>query len=257
MHMLPILAALLTWSVAAVAQPAPVAGPEQTIDGRRYRLLSIRPDDAGRADVAVLELREAGPGLAAINRTLSAELPAAARRAVDCNADSLAGPAQEAGEYEQDMQPTWWTDRLLAVTVHVRGYCGGAHPFFDQEFRLWDTATGRPVDIAGWFTRAALKRSADREFELSSSLAAIVLKFADRRRDPDCADTLADNRYYLVQPGPGGMVFVPSLPFVVQACADDIVVPWTALGAFLSPAGRTGSGPVSAGPATRPAAPAR
>jgi len=240
MHILLILTALLTWSLPAMAQQAPVPGPDETIDGRRYRLLTIRPDDAGKATIAVLELRQAGAGLAAINRALSAELPAAVQRAVDCNADSLAGPAREAGEYDQDMRPTWWTDRLLAVSVHVRGYCGGAHPFFDQEFRLWDTATGRPVDVAGWFTRAALKRSTEQEFELSSRLAATVLKFAGRRHDPDCAETLAGNRSYLVQPGRDGMVFVPSLPFVVQACADDIVVPWPALDPFLGPAGRTG-----------------
>lgn len=238
MHILLILAALLTWSLPAMAQPAP--GPDETIDGRRYRLLTIRPDDAGKAAIAVVELREAGAGLTAINRALHAELPAAVQRAVDCNADNLAGPAQEPGEYDQDMRPTWWTDRLLAVSVYVRGSCGGAHPFFDQEFRLWDTATGRPVDVAGWFARAALKRSTEQEFELSPGLAATVLKFAGRRHDPDCAETLADNRAYLIQPGPKGMVFVPSLPFVVQACADDIVVPWPTLRPFLSPAGRAG-----------------
>ncbi len=235
-----ILMTLAIWSAAAAAQPVPVAGPEQAIDGRRWRLLSVRPDDAGQADIAVLELREGGPGPAAINAALRAELPAAIQRAVDCNADNLAGPAQEPGEYDQDMKPTWWTDRLLAVTVTVHSYCGGPHPFFEQEFRLWDTTTGRPVDVAGWFTRVALKRSTEQEFELSPGLAAAVLKFAGRRHDPDCAEALADNRAYLIQPGPKGMVFVPSLPFVVQACADDIVVPWPTLRPFLSPAGRAG-----------------
>lgn len=251
------LAILLTclWTCHAAAEPALETGPDQAIDGRRYRLLTSRPETSGNADIAILELRETGAGVAAINAELRAERPSTLARAAACHADSMAGPAQEAGEFDQSMQPTWWTDRLLAVSVYVHSSCGGPHPNFDADYRLWETTTGRRIGIATWFTAAALQKSTDREVRPSRPLRAIVLKHAGRRADPDCGDALRDNDYYLIQPGRAGMVFVPSLPHVVQACADDVVVPYAALGAFLGATARQEL--AIALPAIPPAAPAR
>ncbi len=247
MRMILILLACL-WTAPAFADDA-----DRTIDGRHYRSLTVEPKNSGEASITTIELREAGPGIAAINADLRKVLAESRKWAAECNSDSLKGILKQPGYFQQGMEPTWWTDRLLAVSVMTNSTCGGPHPNSDPDYYLWDTTTGKRLAVARWFTAAALKTSGGREMQLSPPLKAIVLKHAERARDDDCGEVLRDSDYYLIQPGPAGMVFVPSLPHVVQACADDIVVPYGLLDAFLNGTARR----FIAGPATPPAARAR
>jgi len=245
--MILILLACL-WTASAIAEEA-----DRKIDGKRYRIVTVEPENAGTATIATIELREAGPGIAAINADLRRMLADARNWAAECNRDSLDSMLKEPGDFYQATEPTWWTDRLLAVSIMTNSTCGGPHPNVDPDYVLWDTATGKRIVVNRWFTANALKKSGERDVQLSAPLKAIVLKHAERARDDDCGEVLRDSDYYLIQPGPAGMVFVPSLPHVVQACADDVVVPYALLDAFLKGAARQ----VIAGSATPRAAPAR
>lgn len=247
--------AILILLLACLYSTAAAAQTDAAIDGKRYRSLTVEPKNSGTATITTIELQEAGPGLATINTDLRALLAKSLDWARECNSDSLDGLLKEPGDFHQTLEPTWWTDRLLAVSVMTNSTCGGPHPNTDPDYLLWDVTTGKRIAIASWFTAAALKKPTGRELELSLRLKAIVLKHAERMQDDDCAEVLRDNEYYLIQPGPAGMVFVPSLPHVVQACADDIVVPYAMLHAFLRAEALKRL--ATAAPATPPAAPAR
>ena len=211
------------------ARPAKVTpGNEQTLDGKRYRTLTAKVQNSGDSDVATLELLEPGPGIAAINAQLRQALPGLLDEAYDCNQQSMDG-IHAKGQYSHSEAPTLWTAGLVVVTVSENSSCGGAHPNADQQFRVWDAATGRTLDMAEWFIA---------DPGLADKLQPVILKFVAPDTDKDCADVLRDNQAYRLRPDRKAMIFQPELPHVVQACADDIAVPYAQLAPFLSPRGQ-------------------
>ena len=118
---------------------------------------------------------------------------------------------------------------LVAATRHfmllrqsATYWCGGAHPDHDREFLILDRRGGEPIDIAAWLKvppaslgRAYWKNGAD-----------------------GCADALSDGTEFLLWPTPEGLAMEPILPHAIDACADQVTVPYARLAKKLSPAGR-------------------
>ena len=130
-----------------------------------------------------------------------------------------------------------WSAKLLVLRETYSNYCGGAHPSGGvSDFKVWDLIQDRPVAPWRWFkgidktSRISAKRLRD--------LVAAHYSRRDDKGDNSCADALDVNEYYLMYPKSSGMVFSPILPHVIQACAEDIEVPWEKLHPFLSPMGQ-------------------
>ncbi len=216
--------------------PKITQGAAQVVDGKHYRIVTARAENMAETSVATIELLEPGATIAAINGEFRKALPqnaAGLKAFYECNRQSLSGFAQE-GEYSQRVEPTLWTSRFLVVTTSENDSCGGAHPSFGQTSQIWDLQSGKIVDIVPWFTPDALDPA---EHTATDKLQRVILA-ASAPSDADCKDALETSHAYIIRPAKAGMVFVPDLPHVVQACADDIVVPYGKVQPFLSPAGK-------------------
>ncbi len=145
-------------------------------------------------------------------------------------------------DYRAEWQPVFLNARWLAMREDHSNFCGGAHPNFGVLGTLvWDLAADREVDPWTWL-RVGRSPEGWRLLpqELKALLAKIYAKGRDGGDDADrqCREAVEQLASYHLAPSAEGLVFMPELPHVVQACADDVVVPWAQLGPFLTPAGR-------------------
>lgn len=140
-------------------------------------------------------------------------------------------------DFYQAMTPVVWNDRVLVLRENYSAYCGGAHPNAGiAGYVTWDLLNDKPIEPWEWI------RSSKGEYGgyvapegLNRVIHAIAA--AGGNVDDECKQATDSNASYLIYPTRTGMVFSPVLPHVVQACADDIEVPYAKLRPYLTPEG--------------------
>lgn len=140
-------------------------------------------------------------------------------------------------DFSQSLAPQFWNARLLVLEETYSNYCGGAHPNGGvSNYIAWDLLEDRPIEVWKWI------QGSDGAGHVSSKRLRKALKDHYGRRNEtgegNCADALEGQEYFLAYPRATGMVFLPSLPHVIQACADEIEVPWAKMRPYLNPAGQ-------------------
>ncbi|HEX5311835.1 hypothetical protein [Aquabacterium sp.] len=140
-------------------------------------------------------------------------------------------------DFYLELTPQFWNNKLLVLRETYSNYCGGAHPSGGiSGHLLWDLAADRPVDVWKW-----MKGSDQPKHIVSKRLLDVLASHYGRRNETgesSCADALEGTTFFDMYPSTGGMVFSPSLPHVIQACAEDIEIPWGKMRPFLTPAGQ-------------------
>lgn len=205
-------------------------GKPKALDGKHYRTITAR---AAQFQVTALELLEPGAAVASINAQLKKQLPETPQALQDlyaCSRQAL-GSLGYVGDITVVVEPVLWTDGYLVTRTSTETDCGGAYPGSGVESTTWNLKSGQIEDITKWLSAG----------KITDALKALVRRYSERAKDSDCADALADADNFDMRPGRKGLIFAPELPHVVQACADDIVVPYAALKPFLSPVGAAGA----------------
>jgi hypothetical protein len=148
------------------------------------------------------------------------------------NREEIAAP-----DFSRELAPVEWSAKLLVLREIYSNYCGGAHPSGGvSDFKVWDMVQDHRIEMWRWF------KGIDKTSRISSKslrdLVAAHYSRRDEKGDDSCADALDGNDFYLIYPKRTGMVFSPVLPHAIQACAEDIEIPWSKILPFLSPLGQ-------------------
>ena len=140
------------------------------------------------------------------------------------------------GETGRVVDVTMSGPQFLSVVVSDSESCGGAHPDASTLALVYDLSTGKPVN---WGTllghRAALTTSVDTVIDgtrsgyfASAPLQALYVKslkasIHDKEWWTDCTDVFNDPLSFTawLDAKKHALVLAPSLPHVVQACAED------------------------------------
>lgn len=140
-------------------------------------------------------------------------------------------------DFFMSLAPQFWNARLLVLAETYSNYCGGAHPNGGvSNYIAWDLLEDRPIEAWKW-----IQGSDGAGHVISKRLRKTLKDHYGRRNETgeeSCADALEGQEYFFAYPRATGMVFLPSLPHVIQACADEIEVPWTKMQPYLTPTGK-------------------
>lgn len=140
-------------------------------------------------------------------------------------------------DFNRELAPQFWNSKLLVLRETYSNYCGGAHPSGGiSGYMIWDLATDRRVDVWAWLK--GVKQPGRIESKRLLDLVSSHYGRRDETGQDSCADAMQGEEYFEVYPSGRGMVFSPSLPHVIQACAEDIEIPWAKMRPFLGPVGR-------------------
>lgn len=162
--------------------------------------------------------------------------------------ECLLGAGNAGGTFYKMLEPTRIGRRFVTANEHREASCGGPHPDSSNYPRIFDRSSGDEVEIISWFLPRALDQQTLKSISpinfddepntlpLSAALAKQVYKRADRLKMKDCSDVSTD--FWSIGVGRSGFVFTPSLGHAVQACGDDVTVPFETLSPFLNAKGK-------------------
>lgn len=144
-------------------------------------------------------------------------------------------------DFHQSLSPLFWSARVLVLGETYSNYCGGAHPNGGLwGYHIWDMRQDRPLSVWRWVKGMDHNHSIAAPRLLRLLWANYSSRYA-RGDDGGCADVVGDtspNSYFQPYPKTTGMVFSLSLAHVIQACEEDIEIPWAKLRPFLTPEGK-------------------
>ncbi|QFP78284.1 hypothetical protein DAAJ005_07675 [Deinococcus sp. AJ005] len=157
-------------------------------------------------------LPDASPALQA---TLQDRLLFNAVNALEC-ASSLPEDSQGDG-YNLHVDVTLLTPRLISLRENTDYYCGGAHPDNSTVGLILDRTKGRLVPLLNLWPSLTPVR-----------LKALYLAASASGPVSECDDVLRDmNASFAVSLSSGGLTLTPdTLPHVVAACAESVVIPY-------------------------------
>lgn len=200
--------------------------------------VSAMPSIAGAVDEAERRINAALPRLDASAR----------RAAMQCKVDG-----GKESEWDRTVNVTMSGPRYLSYEITDNTFCGGAHPNVSTMSIVYDLTTGSPVDWAALLPPAltgklALAPGADgtKMVTLSGQTLYALYLTGYRPRsgnakkdveDEECREAIAEAGEGGSAPGmmawldakEGGLVVQFDLAHVVQACADEVTIPATAL----------------------------
>jgi len=272
-----------TWSAAEGSRKAPIRLTRVADAGKSLGTGCAAVDDsparlafnAPRVAAQKLEVKQAGGFryVSALGGNVSmTELPASLSHAEGFNATMRAWLADKiAGYYEcasssfdgiPDYSETYEIDLLSPPWLIARhnwsGFCGGAHPSSEADYTTWNMATGKTVNpwdfIKGsywdYIKEVNHCESADTCLRRPPARlgAIIAARFRHDTDQADCADAIDENLNYLqLHPEKTGLVFSTTFAHVIQACDEDIELPWKMLAPFLTAKGKAAMRSLSRG----------
>lgn len=140
-------------------------------------------------------------------------------------------------EFSRELAPQFWNAKTLVLRETYSMYCGGAYPSGGvSSYQVWDLIADRPVNIWTWITDTDINYPG--RITSKKLLELLATRYSRRDEEGGCGDVLWNQEFYLMYPTQTGMVFSPTLPHVVQACIEEILIPWAEMQPFLGPAGR-------------------
>jgi hypothetical protein len=223
---------------------APIVMGQARIDGVRYTKLTFRPGPQfPDVEIVTFALDRPGPAAQRINQRLREPLRGPAERSewFRCMRTSLAATARD-GDYHVGIEPVMASGRWLAARHWQEGSCGGASPFNSTASRTFDLSSGAEVALQNWLNGRAIARGAagpGSPAALRPAFRQFLLARA-KPRDADCREAVANEEYWDIGLRRAGLRFSPSLPRVVQACGEEILVPFSRLTPYLSAQGSAG-----------------
>ncbi|MFC5488618.1 hypothetical protein [Dokdonella soli] len=148
--------------------------------------------------------------------------------------------APNGGEFYEKLELDFHAGPWLVVQESYSIDCGGAHPNGGiAGFETWNLATGERVEPWTWIHGSKVDCN-DCGYVAPADLNAIIIANAQRNKDDDeCASWVNESNRYLLRPAEQGLIFSTSFAHVMQACDEDILVPYAKLHPFLSKAGKT------------------
>ena len=220
--------------------------------------------DAGESyDVSVETFAVDGEGEAAqrINAALGSSLAGSPPQWFECIQDSLAYHSFE-GALNESLAPAMITSRWLSVSQHWAGDCGSAHPESFDNYRIFDLADGREVNLHAWLNDAAVKRERLEGLEedvttLRPEFRTVILQ-GWTAEDAECGEIVRNYEFWSIGLGRRGLIFSPVLPHVAEDCRKEFTVPFSRLQSFLTEEGAANLRALETeSPARSQAAPAR
>lgn len=155
---------------------------------------------------------------------------------LDCIRGTLANGPHE-GEYLSSLEPAMISRRWLSVADGNGGFCGGAHPFENSTWRTFDLTSGREIDLHDWLNAAAVKRErVQGSAEVLKSLAPAFRSFilTGWRGENDCDEVVRGTEFWTIGLARDGLIFTPSVPYVVRLCHDEFTIRFDRLTPWLS-----------------------
>jgi hypothetical protein len=176
---------------------------------------------------------------AAVMAKVNADLAAKEKQNQADYRDCLSGLRDIAQKPDKDtwsvaVSVTYLSARFMSVNAVVSNYCGGAYPNDGIQTPVtFDLSTGKEID---W--KAAFKPSF-----FSGALTRLYRASYPKSADAECRKTVteqdpfetADGAIFRLETGKG-LVVLPDLPHVVQACAEEVTLPAARLAPFLADA---------------------
>lgn len=214
---------------------------KKVLSGRTLQFVSIK----GLEELQTLQIANATPSEAEVNRALRAALDKAVENHLGCvSAGYTAGRFQDPYGDELSVQPVFWRDGLLSTSSNYSGYCGGARPYHELSYSVFDTRKGIEVPIDSWIANDQKKQQA---IPHTSALGQIIWRIALQGKpdvaalpaqDQECLSSLREPDAALASLEPHGMGFRYWYPYAQSDCVENYVVPWKKLKRFLSTEGR-------------------
>lgn len=221
----------------------------QGLDVERWTLAS--PDKESVA-ITSFQLRGTGPAVAAINRRLRKPFEDADEGWIFC----LRNAGSFGASYDATFEPTFVTDRWLAVRQSNDSFCGGAHPDASSVSLLFARRSGAEVNLFDWFEPEAVERTVVEDYgtidKLGPSLLRDVMgRMTFDKEQEECRPSVESASSWDLELTPKGIAFTPSLPHVAQACGDSVSLSWKDLQKYLNANGRREAAALIAGSARR------
>jgi len=255
-----------TWSAPAGASTLPIRLTRVHVDGEVDRgcgrFESGPAQDAYNAPrVAATAISESVNGdgertLTAFDKQVSVvNLPANAPHAAEFNAAMHRWLDEQIGEYygcaDAVAPNAAYFNQQRVIELRAGNWlvlresydldCGGAHPSEAVSYQTWDLANGKVVEPWTWIRGSKVECSyaPDCGDGAPAKLNAIILAAASRNKEGDeCADAVNENSGYGLRPSATGLVFTTAFAHVIQACDEDIEVPYAQLVPFLTERGK-------------------
>lgn len=199
-----------------VARVARVPGKEQTTGGLR-----TRPFTALGNSVKGFEIVGDAPESKGLQRAVEALHRALLGQYYEC-----VGPAateNREAEFSGSLEVDAVTEHFVVVKQAVEYDCGGPYPDSDSNYRVFDRASGRKVDVAKWLT---------------VPVASIARKHW-KSTEPECAGESASGNSILFWPTARGLTLEPQFPHAMAVCRTDVTVPYARLAGKLTEAGKS------------------
>jgi len=188
--------------------------------------------------LSVVELPDSAPHAGAFNAAMRNWLREQIVAYFDCASATRAGDKVDFNQQREfELRAGAW----VVVRESFELYCGGAYPNGGVGYETWNLEDGKPADLWSWIRDS--KRKCDYSSDCGSAapdaLNTLLLELASRNKDGDeCADAVNENRSYGLRPSRTGLVFTTSFAHVIQACDEDIEVPYAKVEPFLTDLGR-------------------
>ena len=207
-------------------------------DGVSYTRITLDHGGHFEADVRTFALDGTGEAVRRINATLASPLSGNPPEWFECIQSSLeSGPYE--GTFDESLEPTMISARLMSVVQQEDTSCGGAHPNAGRTYRAFDLESGREIDLHDWLNATAVARqgTAGSEDELKTLRPAFrrFILAGWRPAGADCAGVIRDQDFWNIGLTRTGLIFAPDLPHVVQACGEEFTLSFARLRPFLTP----------------------
>jgi hypothetical protein len=213
---------------------------DATLEGRRYRRLTLHHDGQVEANVESFALDREDPAGRRIDALLSEPFSGDPPEWFECLRAALERFPHE-GSFDHRLEPVLFFDRWLSVVQTHDSYCGGNHPNGGTTYRLFDLSAGSEMDVLSWFGPAAVERSppdsGEVYFTLKPALRDAILS-GWRSEVSDCDEAVRSQDFWNAGVTRQGFVFQPSLPHVIRACGEEFRLSFERARPFLNGEGR-------------------
>lgn len=196
-------------------------------------------------NIHMTELPASVPYAERFNRTMHAWFAEQIAGYYDCALNNGGNPDFNESYNIDLLTPSW-----LVAKETYSNYCGGAHPSGGTAgFSVWNLKTGKTVNPwdfiknSRWdFIKKIYHCDSENDCQRRpppSLNEIIVSQFKrDNADNGDCSGAIDFSPDYLLYPTKDGLVFSTTFPHVVQACDEDITLPWKTVEPFLTQQGK-------------------
>jgi hypothetical protein len=217
---------------------------QKALSGHSIQIVSVQ----GLEGLQTLQIANPSPMEDKVNRILREELNEAVESHLNCvTLGYAAGRFADPYGDELGMEPVLWSGAILSVRKRYGGYCGGAHPYSDSSYLVFDTGKGTVVSIDRWISDDQMSLNGSKKISHASDLGQAIWSIAFpvepgaeplSELDRECRDALNEPAAAVASLEAKGIGFRYWYPYSLRKCTWDYVVPWKKLRPFLSPAGR-------------------